>query len=720
MLCSGRGARAHRRSRSLFALRSFASAAAAVAAFATAAGAQTIVLNVQDSQVVDTTIRNGPYATYNHNSATLVTRSSTVPDWERRAILSFNASSVPSGTLVRSATLTLTLKSGLGSAGAQRTVAVRRLGSAFVESQATWLVRQTGTPWAVAGGDVAETVTTSEVTNTANTKITFNVTAVVQQAVNGSYSRQVRLALIDIDGGGDAKESFREYHSSEASTASNRPQLAVSYGSASTTTIDVPAGGSLQTALDQVAPGGTVRLAPGATYVGNYVLPAKGSTSYVTITTARSSPDDDTFPPENVRIDPSYKPRLATLRSPNNTAALRTSAGASYFKIVGIAFEANANGDGDVITLGASAQTTLSSVPHHIELDRVLILGDPAIGQRRGVSVQAAHVSILNSDIRDIKDVGYDSQAIAGWNTPGPVVIRNNFLEAAGENILFGGADPKIANLVPSDIVIEGNLLTKDTLWRSTSWTVKNLLELKNARRVLVRGNILENIWASGQNGFAVQLTPRNQEGNAPWSTVEDVEFSGNVFRHAGAVFNISGHDDIHRSGQLARLLIRNNVAYDIHHGTWGGNGVFAQIGNEPRDITIDHNTILHTGNIITFYSGRYLNSSGASVAGGPIYGFSYTNNLAKHNAYGIFGSGKSIGLGSLNYYAPGAVVTHNVFATDTSRASLYPAGNFFPTVAAFYAGFVNASARDYRLSGSSPYVGAGSDGADIGAAIPD
>jgi hypothetical protein len=342
------------------------------------------------------------------------------------------------------------------------------------------------------------------------------------------------------------------------------------------------------------------------------------------------------------------------------------------------------------------------------------------VGQRRGVSVQAAHVSILNSDIRDIKDVGYDSQAIAGWNTPGPIVIRNNFLEAAGENILFGGADARIANVIPSDIVIEDNLFTKDTAWRGRSWTVKNLFELKCARRVLVRGNTFENIWAAGQNGFAVQLTPRNQDGGAPWCAVQDVEFSSNVFRHAGAVFNISGHDDTHRSGQLARLLIKNNLAYDIHSGTWGGNGAFAQIGNEPRDITIDHNTILHTGNIITFYSGRYLNSSGASVAGGPILGFSYTNNLAKHNAYGIFGSGKSIGLGSLTYYTPGAVVTRNVFATDTSQASRYPAGNFFPTVAAFYAGFVNAAQRDYHLVPASPYVGAGSDGADIGAAIPD
>jgi hypothetical protein len=695
-------------------LWALAAAALGTLAAPATARAQTIVLNVPDTQVVDTTIRNGPYATYNHNSASLLTRSSTVPDWERRAILSFNASSVPSGTVITSATLTLTLKSGLGTAGATRTVQVRRLAASFVETQATWLVRQNGIAWATPGGDLAEAITTSEVTNVTGARITFNVTSLVQQAVNGSFNRQVHLALVDIDGGGDAKESYREYHSSEASTSSYRPQLAISYGTTSTTTIDVPPGGSLQTALNQVPPGGTVRLAAGATYVGNFRLPAKGGTNYVTITTANA-----TLPPAGTRIDPTYKAGLATIRSPNGAAALSTDTGASYYRILGIAFDANVNGDGDVIVLGSDAQTTLSAVPHHFELDRVLISGDPAIGQRRGISLQAAHVSILNSDIRDIKDVGYDSQAIAGWNTPGPIVIRNNFLEAAGENILFGGSDARIPNLVPSDIVIENNLLTKDTRWRSTSWTVKNLFELKNARRVVVRGNIMENIWAAGQTGFAVQLTPRNQGGTNPWATVEDVEFSSNVFRHAGAVFNISGHDDTRPSGQLARLLIRDNLAYDIHSGTWGGNGVFAQIGNEPRDITIDHNTILHTGNIVTFYSGAYIAQNGSRVTGGPIYGFSYTNNLAKHNAYGIFGSGRSIGLGSLNFYTPGAVVTRNVFATDTSRASLYPSGNYFPTVSAFYAGFVNASTRDYHLVPSSPYIGAGTDGRDLGCEGP-
>jgi hypothetical protein len=702
---------------------------ACLAAPGTLQAQTTVLLNVPDSQVIDTTIRNGAYATYNHNNTVLLTRSSTVPDWERRTIVSFNASSIPTGVTVTSATLTLKVRSGLGTSGATRPVAVRRLTASFVEGQATWLNRSSSVRWTTPGGDLGETITSANVSNVAGTVISFNVTALVQRAVNGEFSRQVMMALIDTGGGGDAKDSYREYHSTEAYYAADRPQLTIRYGSTSTTAIYVPASGSLQAALDQVQPGGTITLQAGATYIGNFRLPAKGgpvvdrlcgpdsvttARPYVTITTANAS-----LPPAGTRIDPSYKSRLATIRSSNGTAALRTNLGASYYRIVGVNFEANVGGGGDVITLGNDAQTTLSEVAHHIELDRVLISGDPAVGQRRGVSVQAKYVTIKNSDIRDIKAVGFDAQAIAGWNTPGQIVITNNLLEAAGENIMFGGANINIPSLVPCDIVIERNLLTKDTAWRGSSWTVKNLLELKNARRVRISHNILEYNWQAAQTGFAVVLTPRNTSGRTPWVTVEDIEFSHNVVRHVGSGFNISGHDDTGISQQTRRILIRNNLLYDIHSGTWGGTGVFAQIGGEPRDITIDHNTILHTGNIVTFYSGSYYTSSGVRVTGGPIYGFSYTNNMAKHNAYGIFGSGKSIGNGSLAYYTPGSVVTRNVFATDGSFTSNYPAGNFFPTVSAFYAGFVDGNNRDYRLLSTSPYNNAGSDGADLGCAFP-
>ena len=684
---------------------------------ASAAFAQTKILNAPDTQVIDTTIRNGSYAAVNQNGATLLTRSSTVPEWERRTLINIDTTTIPSGSTIQSAVLTLTVKSGLGTAGATRPVAVRRVQSAFVETQATWLNRQSGTPWSAAGSDVAEVVTSKNVTNTAGAKINFDVTALVQQTVNGAYARQFRVALVDTGGGGDAKESYREYHSSEASSG-NRPQLAVTYGSTTTpppTTIDVPPPplGDLQQALNDIPRGGTIRLAEKGLYVGNFRLPAKAGTGWVTITTNTTN-----MPRPGERINPAYRGLVATIKSPNGGNALSTAASpaASYYKIIGVNFDANVGGAGDIIALGRDAQTTYDEVPHDIELDRVLITGDPAVGQRRAIALNARNVTIVNCHIHDIKAVGEDSQAIAGWNTPGQIVIRNNYLEAAGENILFGGAHINIPGLIPTGIVVEGNYLTKDREWRGMSWTVKNLFELKNARGVWVRNNTMAYNWSGAQAGFAVVLTPRNSSGRTPWVVVQDVHFTGNIIRSSSSVFNILGHDDTAHSEQLSDLEIRDNLAYDIHSGNWGGTGTFAQIGGEPKNITIDHNTVLHTGQAVLFYSGSYIDSNGKKVAGGPVTGFRFTNNMAKHNAYGIFGSGQSMGTVSLQYYAPGYVVRRNVLASDTSVASRYPPDNFFPTLAVFTAGFVDPTNRNYELVAASPFVGAGTDGGDIGA----
>ena len=474
--------------------------------------------------------------------------------------------------------------------------------------------------------------------------------------------------------------------------------------------IDVPAGGNLQQALNQVQPGGTVRLARGATYIGSFTLPAKNGTEYILITTANAS-----LPAPGVRINPSYKPQLATIRSATTSSALSTAPGASYYRIVGVAFEANQKGMGDIIALGRNNETTLAALPHHFELDRVIITGDPSLGQKRGISANAANVTIINSDIRDIKAAGQESQAIAAWNSPGPFIIRNNRLEAAGINILFGGANITIPGMIPSDIVVEDNLLTKDPSWQGTSWSVKNLFELKNARRVTVRRNIMQYNWDSAQPGFAVVFTPRNSSGLNPWVVITDVEFSSNVVAHSGSAFNLLGHDDTASTGQLARVVIKNNLVFDITSEPWGGAGVFVQIGNEPRDVAIDHNTVLHDGNIVSFYGGTYINGAGAAVSGGSIAGFVFTNNLVRHNTYGMAGDGQSYGNGAIAYYAPGAVINRNVIASDTQVVSRYPADNFFPSLGDFTATFRNSAVEDYRLAATSPYLRAGLDGRDLG-----
>src|SRR5687768_17228298 len=229
--------------------------------------------------------------------------------------------------------------------------------------------------------------------------------------------------------------------------------------------IHVASGGDLQEALNAAQPGDTILLAENAEFVGNFVLPVKTGDQWITV---RSAAPDSVLPPAGVRIQPAQASLLARLRSPNGNAALRTAAGAHHWEIRYLDFSANQNGAGDIIQLGdgSAAQNTLAQVPHHIVLRHVYVHGDPVQGQKRGIALNAAHVTIADSFIAECKGVGQDTQAIGGWNGPGPFVIENNYLEAAGENMLIGGSDPAIANLVADGVTVRGNYFSRPMSWR--------------------------------------------------------------------------------------------------------------------------------------------------------------------------------------------------------------------------------------------------------------
>jgi hypothetical protein len=468
--------------------------------------------------------------------------------------------------------------------------------------------------------------------------------------------------------------------------------------------ISVPAGGDLQAALNNAQPGDTIFLQPGTTYVGNFILPNKGGSSYITVST---SPDG--LPGDGARISPAYAASLAKLRSPNNGgSALRTAPAAHHWRLVLLEF-LSADGAGDIIALGdgSSAQTSLSLAPHDLVIDRGYIHGEPGMPQKRGIALNSASTTVTGSYIADIKAVGQDSQAICGWNGPGPYTITNNYLEAAGENIMFGGADPSIPGLVPSDITIANNAIAKPPAWRSSGWSVKNLLELKNARRVSILGNTFDYNWEAAQSGFAILFTVRNQDGLCPWCQVEQVTFANNVLRHSGSGINILGSDDIPNrpSQRTNHITIFNNLFVDLDSQNWGGRGYFLQLINGPEDVTVDHNTIIQD------HSSGILNLDLASAPR-----FTFTNNLARHSLYGIIGTDHGMGMDTITFYLPGSRIVANVIAdADPSR---YPSGNLFPAMAEFRAQFVSYDTGNYRLVGNSPWRRAGSDGFDLGAIL--
>ncbi|HEY7172479.1 MAG TPA: carbohydrate-binding protein [Vicinamibacterales bacterium] len=481
--------------------------------------------------------------------------------------------------------------------------------------------------------------------------------------------------------------------------------------SASAATITVNAGGNLQAAIDAAKPGDTILLQAGATFAGSFKLPAKGGTTYITI---RSSTPDSQLPPAGTRITPTYAPLLAKIKSTNAGSAIRTGAGSNYWRLQFLEFAPSSPTSGETMIefgMADSTQNTLASVPHHLIVDRSYVHGDPGFGARRGIALNSGDAQVIDSWISDIKQVETDTQAICGWNGPGPYLIQNNYIEAGAENIMFGGSDAHIPNMVPSNITIRRNYITKPLKWRNESWTIKNLLEFKNAQNVLVDGNTIENNWAAGQQGYSIVFTPRNQTGATPWAVVKNITIQNNVLRHLAAGFNISGYDDEHSSQQTQHIVIRNNLAYDISpsYGTSSNvaSGWFAVIGNGPKDITFDHNTIDNGGNAVIFIY------AGVAPTGTKIYQMVINNNLMKHNSYGINGDRVGEGLAAFKAYAPDVTMLRNAMAGGSAK--LYPTGNFFPTVATWTADFVGRTAGNYQLVASSLSQNAGTDGKDLG-----
>ena len=517
----------------------------------------------------------------------------------------------------------------------------------------------------------------------------------------------------------------------------------------------------LKSALEKVACGETIRLQAGAEFSGNFKLPAKTCDDAHWIV-LRTSAADSSLPPEGARLNPCYagvaalpgRPRYSCESASNvmakiiydgkGSGPITFEGGANHYRLIGLEVTRGSPG----ATIYNLATLPIDQATDHVIFDRVWFHGTAQDETVRGVLLGGSrYVAVVDSYFSDFHCMAMgsctDAQAIQGGLGKlemGPYKIVNNYMEGAAETILFGGGG---ATATPADIEVRRNHMFKPTIWRKDApgfvggtsgkpFIVKNLFELKNAQRVLLEGNVMENSWGGfSQTGFAVLLMAKNQGGKCPACRVTDVTVRYNRIAHTASGFQIATAlaGEVNASSGTERISIHDVILDDLGGPAYGGLGTLAQVSSSHpvlKDVSFDH---------VTAFPPRALFIMGGVTEQGQMSNFTFTNNLVGVGQYDIV----PVGGGPKNCsfqpakQTPGGVLkscfsnytfSHNAIVGSKGG---WPSGNVYPSDQAA-AGVVGFKDGRYRLCRDkdkdsdcrkpSSAARAGSDGKDLGADV--
>lgn len=612
-----------------------------------------------------------------------------------------------------------------------------------------------GTPpyqWTVSGGSLAPGLalraTTGAFAGVPSREGAYSFTAKVTDAAANSATQSFTLAVSTVP-------------SSNFDGPAELPRVYLNTTLADTpapgSTITVKAGDDLQAVLDNASCGDTIALQAGATFVTRwrYLLPTKNCDDQHWIIIRTSTPDAS-LPPEGTRMTPCYagvaslpgRPAFACTQPQQLLATIATSGtgsgpivfanNANHYRLLGLEITRVASNHQDVVAL---VSPDVGASIDQIVLDRLYLHGAPADETRRGVQLNGAtNMAVQDSYLSDfhckVKGTCTDSQAVAGGNgslPTGPFRIVDNFLEAAGENILFGGGH---ATQTPADIEIRLNHLFKPMSWlrgqagfTDPTPIVKNHFELKNAQRVLFDSNILEDTWGGfTQAGYSVVITPKNQDGHlCPLCQVTDVTVRYVTISHVAGAFVIANSlDDLGGAPPLQgqRYSIHDVIVDDIDGDKYLGDGIFAQVSTIAQPL-LQNVSISH----VTAFPPHMLFLMGAPNSV-KIPGFSFTDSIVASGEAPIWSTGAFGESDCARYDEPvrtmnlcfsGYSFSRNAILGSPSQypPASWPGGNIFSSPEAIgLVDFNNGNGGNYQLLPSSPAVGAGTNGTSLGANV--
>ncbi|HLZ39511.1 MAG TPA: Ig domain-containing protein [Candidatus Sulfotelmatobacter sp.] len=525
-------------------------------------------------------------------------------------------------------------------------------------------------------------------------------------------------------------------------------------------TITVNAGGDFQAALNSANCGDTISLQSGATFTGNFSIPAKSCDDQHWII-IRSSAADPALPQEGTRINPCYagvaslpgRPAFSCPAVKNVMAKILFNgtggngpiqflAGANHYRLIGLEVT-RSSPQAHLWNLIAPMQDTYAT--DHLVFDRLWVHGTASDETKGGIHLTGAtYAAVVDSYFSDLHCIAIhgsctDSQAINGGGgslVSGPYKIDNNFLEAGAQSIMFGGSP---GTITPTDIEIRYNHLFKPLMWQpgatgfvggytGDAYVVKNHLELKNAQRVLFEGNLLEDNWGGfSQAGFSIVLTPKTQNGGCMPCQVTDVTIRYNKISNVGGGFDIANVEDATGGYAVAgeRYSIHDLVIDNVSKSKYNGDGELLMMLNTSTTEVLKNVTMQH----ITGFPDLASHITSMQDPVPPMSGFVFVNNLVQSPIWPTWSAGGGysdcassetpLTILQTCFGTGGYVFTGNVLVGDFSKypASKWPAGQtFLPSMDSV--GFVDYAHGNYQLSSSSPYKGKSTDGRDPGADV--
>jgi hypothetical protein len=520
--------------------------------------------------------------------------------------------------------------------------------------------------------------------------------------------------------------------------------------------IRVSANADLASAIEHAKCGDTLLLPAGASFEV-HELPAKKCDDQHYITVRTDTPDAK-LPAEGTRISPAWGgvaslPGRPPFAQPSGgpakllaTVVVRRPSGATvgdHIRFIGIEWTTAPGAD--------IARIATAEHSDHVIFDRNWF--HPADGAEvaHGIGIiEGSHtIAVINSYINGLYCIAgtgkcTDATAVGGGSGDEPISalkIYNNFLESAGENILFGGS---AATINPTDIEIRRNHLFRPMLWKEGEpgytasasgrpFVVKNNFELKNAVRVLFEANLLENTWGGfSQTGYAILLTPKNQGGRCPGCRVNDVTVRFNRIRNVAGALQIA--NALAKGGAVSadggRYSIHDIFVDGLHERDYKGGGTFLILVSEQppvHDVEIDHVTAFVPGVLMSILNAK-----------AKLTNFKLTNSVfsigERRQPIASAGGGPEA-CASKNQALGGEAVLQACFdpyqfdknLIASSRGS-FPKGNFVVSSpeAVGIRDLKDNVSKDPRLcrakgpgcSKVSPGAGAASDGRDLGADI--